>query len=87
MISSLLVAAFLLQGIVICLRKWNIIPAYELHKKRWMPDWCTFCFGFWGGCAIIGFSYELTLLTDTPLVIAYGLVIAAMLSLIERLTS
>lgn len=34
-------------GLLILASKWGISEYYQLHRRRWMPEYCEFCTFFW----------------------------------------
>lgn len=59
---TLIVLALANNSILMSFYKWRLMERYDLHKRRWMPEWCDFCFFFWAGMI-----EEILLRSDLPL--------------------
>ncbi len=49
--KSVILFSLFNNALMFCLNKWKWIEIYELHQgdKKYLPDWCNFCFFFWCG--------------------------------------
>lgn len=47
MIEHILIISLSVIFILYTAEKWGLITYYENHRKKWMPEYCQWCFSFW----------------------------------------
>lgn len=58
LLHAVVYAAIVVFAMVLS-EKWGLNRYYQIHRKKWMPKPCAFCYAFWLGVSIILVHYLL----------------------------
>lgn len=43
---------------IACANKWGWLDLYDMYRKKWMPERCEFCLGFWVCCILFAAYFK-----------------------------
>ncbi|NML67603.1 hypothetical protein HHL22_20575 [Hymenobacter sp. RP-2-7] len=46
-LAIVLLTGLTAASLLVCLAKWGVLAAWEVHRPSWAPKLCLFCLGYW----------------------------------------
>jgi len=53
LLALVLLAGLTAASLLVCLAKWRMLQAWEVHGPKWLPKRCDFCAGYWLGVLLL----------------------------------
>jgi hypothetical protein len=47
LLALVLLAGLTAASLLVCLAKWRVLQAWEVHRPWWLMKRCDFCLGYW----------------------------------------
>lgn len=53
LLALVLLAGLTAASLLVCLAKWRVLQAWEVHGPEWLPKRCDFCAGYWASVGLL----------------------------------
>lgn len=58
LLALVLLTGFAAAALLVCLAKWHVLQAWEVHHPKWLMKRCDFCAGYWlSVLLLLGYGY------------------------------